>query len=126
MSFAVSTGSSFMYSMMKANIQYQLMSITRQIDALLQQSMTVSDKYQKAMQQALQPSSDTDSSLNLDGSFLSFDPEMAIIQAKEKMLDNQKQQLETQLQEVTAMSDSNDKLISDDVKIFGQVGKSSS
>ncbi len=126
MSFAVSATTATMIKIMKSNIQYDLMKITRQMQQLNLRTSEIAEKYSKAMHAALTDSDDDLIYINLNetgGNFLDFNPETAMIHAQEKELQAKKQELEAQEKMYTAMEESNDKLLDSSIKeSFGSGG----
>ncbi len=125
MSFAMPCATSFMIIMQKANLEHRLMMITHTLQNLTIQSSDEQQRmYNEYTNQALAMTGEDDESdvavdvMNWDKFCVERQNMMAQFNAKEKMLETEKIQIETQLESYNTMQDGVDKMISDGAKDF--------
>lgn len=125
MSFAMPCVTSFMIIMQKANLEHRLMMITHTLQNLtLQSSEEQQRMYNEYTNYAMAMTGEDDESdvavdvMNWDKFCMARQTMMAQFNAKEKQLETEKIQIETQLQSLNTMQDGVDKMISDGAKDF--------
>ena len=125
MSFAMPCVTSFMIIMQKANLEHRLMMITHTLQNLtLHASEEQQRMYNEYTNHAMAMTGQDDESdvaidvMNWDKFCMARQTMMAQFNAKEKQLETEKIQIETQLQSLNTMQDGVDKMISDGAKDF--------
>jgi len=125
MSFAMPCVTSFMIIMQKANLEHRLMMITHTLQNLtLHSSEEQQRMYNEYTNHAMAMTGQDDESdvaidvMNWDKFCMARQTMMAQFNAKEKQLETEKIQIETQLQSLNTMQDGVDKMISDGAKDF--------
>ena len=125
MSFAMPCVTSFMIIMQKANLEHRLMMITHTLQNLtLHSSEEQQRMYNEYTNHAMAMTGKDDESdvaidvMNWDKFCMARQTMMAQFNAKEKQLETEKIQIETQLQSLNTMQDGVDKMISDGAKDF--------
>lgn len=125
MSFAMPCVTSFMIIMQKANLEHRLMMIAHTLQNLtLQSSEEQQRMYNEYTNYAMAMTGEDDESdvavdvMNWDKFCVERQAMMAQFNAKEKMLETEKIQIESQLQSLNTMQDGVDKMISDGAKDF--------
>lgn len=125
MSLAVSQGTSLFIIMQKASLEYQLMMITNELQQLStaasEESAQMLSKIQHSV--ALGEGNDDDPSYAADvwssEEYYALSSNMRLqYQAKERMLNTKKQQLESQQKALATLEDSIDKMIDSSLKDF--------